>query len=306
MGQAGLVQGLEKLTIDAPAIAHQKAGKVRPQYHGRLFKSASRMNRIDADLRGAEDPHPPQLSTHSPSGLVRGHTGTGANLCHQRLIGRFGFVGHTLQCLTQSTATHPQSEGLLQHGGRLAVGQSQTFIELRGQGQRSGAQLRSRTADRIGGLPGMPALHPPSAMPATSHMNAKLNALHSWFRNLGLILGYDAPFLHSPSAMRTLPRQGYLDDLIDTSGNRPTTSPPVLASCFASRFLRVDGLSWKTSPTSTGTVAATIGSTGEVTCSAPGTVTITASAPQNLQFTVSNGVQNTSATVSGTAMLICQ
>jgi len=69
---------------------------------------------------------------------------------------------------------------------------------------------------------------------------------------------------------------------------------------------QVDGLSWKTSPTSTGSVAATIGSTGEATCSAPGTVTVTASAPQNLQFTVNNGVQNTSATVSGTAMLICQ
>jgi hypothetical protein len=69
---------------------------------------------------------------------------------------------------------------------------------------------------------------------------------------------------------------------------------------------QVDGLSWKTSPTSTGTVAATIGSTGEATCSAPGSVTVTASAPQNLQFTVSNGVQNTSATVTGTAALICQ
>src|SRR5437660_5661773 len=171
----------------------------------------------------------------SPFHAEPGH----ANLFHQRLIGRFRFVAHTLQCLTESTATHPQSEGLLQHGCRLAVGQSQTFIELRGQGQRSGAQLRSSTADRIRGLPGMPALHPPSATPATSHMNAKLNALHSWFRNLGLILGYDAPFLHSPSAMRTLRRQGYVDDLIDTLGNRPTTSPPVLASCFASRLLRV-------------------------------------------------------------------
>jgi hypothetical protein len=69
---------------------------------------------------------------------------------------------------------------------------------------------------------------------------------------------------------------------------------------------QVDGLSWKTSPTSTGTVAATIGSTGEVICSAPGTVNITASPPQNLQFTLNNGVQNTSATVSGTAMLIYQ
>jgi hypothetical protein len=69
---------------------------------------------------------------------------------------------------------------------------------------------------------------------------------------------------------------------------------------------QVDGLSWKTSPTTAGTVAATIGSTGEATCSAPGTVTVTASAPENLQLTVNNGVQNTSPTVTGTAMLICQ
>jgi len=69
---------------------------------------------------------------------------------------------------------------------------------------------------------------------------------------------------------------------------------------------QADGLTWKTSPTSSGTVAATIGSTGEVTCSASGTVTITASAPENLQFTINNGIQNTSSTVSGTASLTCQ
>ena len=69
---------------------------------------------------------------------------------------------------------------------------------------------------------------------------------------------------------------------------------------------QVDGLSWKTSPTSSGAVAASIGSTGEATCSAPGNITVTASAPQNLQFTINNGVQNTSATVSGTATLTCQ
>ena len=69
---------------------------------------------------------------------------------------------------------------------------------------------------------------------------------------------------------------------------------------------QVDGLSWQTSPTSGGTVAATIGSTGEATCSAPGTITVTASAPENLQFTVNNGVQNTSTTVRGTASLTCQ
>ncbi|MDP9159314.1 MAG: hypothetical protein M3O09_03675 [Acidobacteriota bacterium] len=69
---------------------------------------------------------------------------------------------------------------------------------------------------------------------------------------------------------------------------------------------QVDGLAWHTSLTSAGTTAATIGSTGEATCSAPGTITVTASAPQNLQFTLNNGVQNTSTTVRGTATLICQ
>jgi hypothetical protein len=69
---------------------------------------------------------------------------------------------------------------------------------------------------------------------------------------------------------------------------------------------QADGLSWKTSPTMTGSTAATIGSTGEATCLAPGTVTVTASAPENLQLTVNNGVQNTSPTVTGTATLICQ
>lgn len=69
---------------------------------------------------------------------------------------------------------------------------------------------------------------------------------------------------------------------------------------------QVDGLSWKTSATTADTVAATIGSTGEATCSAPGTITVTASAPQNLQFTINTGIQNTSATITGTATLTCQ
>jgi hypothetical protein len=64
---------------------------------------------------------------------------------------------------------------------------------------------------------------------------------------------------------------------------------------------QVDGLSWKTS-----TTAASIGSTGAATCLGPGTVTVTASAPQNLQLTVNNGVTNTSATIQGTAQLVCQ
>jgi hypothetical protein len=74
----------------------------------------------------------------------------------------------------------------------------------------------------------------------------------------------------------------------------------------SSALLEVGALLWKINLNHPHLSPRAVGSTGEATCSAPGTVTITASAPQNLQFTVNNGVQNTSATVSGTATLICQ
>src|SRR5487761_151556 len=160
MSQAALVQGLEKLPIDAPTIAHQKTVKIFPQHGGGLFEPAARLNRINGNRRGAEGPHPPQLSSHSPAGFIRSHTRTAANLFHQRLIARLGLLRYPRHGLAQPGATHLQSEGLPQHRRRLPVRQSQSFIELRGQRQRSGTQLRGRTAQRIRGLPGVSALPP--------------------------------------------------------------------------------------------------------------------------------------------------
>jgi hypothetical protein len=69
-----------------------------------------------------------------------------------------------------------------------------------------------------------------------------------------------------------------------------------------SRMLVVaDGLSWQSS----NIPVASINSLGMATCKIPGTATITGSAPANLQFTIGSGVNNTSMTVSGTAMLTC-
>lgn len=91
-----------------------------------------------------------------------------------------------------------------------------------------------------------------------------------------------------------------------TKGQVGYTATGHFANGKSRELSQADGLTWKTSPTATGTVAATIGSTGEATCSAAGSVTVTANAPENLQFTISNGIQNTSSTVSGTASLTCQ
>lgn len=69
-----------------------------------------------------------------------------------------------------------------------------------------------------------------------------------------------------------------------------------------SRELTVaDGLTW----TSSNTSIATINDGGSATCIAVGQVTITATAPSDLTIQVSNGVQNTSPKVSGTAQLTC-
>ncbi len=83
----------------------------------------------------------------------------------------------------------------------------------------------------------MSGLYPPSTLPASSHMNAKLNLHHLRYRYLGLILGNHVPFLQSASGVGTLRRQGYFDYLIDGSGDGTTTSASVLSPWFASRFL---------------------------------------------------------------------
>jgi hypothetical protein len=70
----------------------------------------------------------------------------------------------------------------------------------------------------------------------------------------------------------------------------------------SSRTLTVaDGLSWDTS----NHAIATIGDSGQATCMAVGVVNVVGTAPVDLTITISNGVQNTSPKINGTAQLTC-
>ena len=62
-------------------------------------------------------------------------------------------------------------------------------------------------------------------------MNAKLGPLHSWFGDLGLVLGYDTGAFEHTAALRTLFRQRYFHHFIDRRGNGP---PTVLTVALAS------------------------------------------------------------------------
>ena len=83
----------------------------------------------------------------------------------------------------------------------------------------------------------MPALHPPSAAPAAPHVNAKLDPLDPWLRNLRLKLGNHLPLLEPTSTSRTLGGQRYFYHFVDSLRDRPTTATPILLAAFASRFL---------------------------------------------------------------------
>ena len=83
----------------------------------------------------------------------------------------------------------------------------------------------------------MSPLHSSSATPAAPDRNAKLNALHPRFRNLGLELRNGLALFQTPSASRTAGRQRYFDNFINRVGEGPAITAPILLSCFASWFL---------------------------------------------------------------------
>jgi hypothetical protein len=85
----------------------------------------------------------------------------------------------------------------------------------------------------------MPPLHSPSATPAAPDRNAKLNALHPRFRNLGLELRNALALFQPASASRTAGRQRYFDNFINAVGKGPAIAATILLSRFASECLRL-------------------------------------------------------------------
>src|SRR6266478_10115095 len=85
----------------------------------------------------------------------------------------------------------------------------------------------------------MSSLHSSSATPAAPHRNAKLNALHPRFRNLGLELRNGLALFQPASASRTAGRQRYFDNFINGVWKGPTIAALILLSRFAAGFLRL-------------------------------------------------------------------
>jgi hypothetical protein len=83
VGQASLMEGVHKLTIDTPSIAHQKSREVLAQHLCGLFKSTSWLDGIHRLLRTREHPHPPRLRRHFPASFIGGYARRSSNPFHQ-------------------------------------------------------------------------------------------------------------------------------------------------------------------------------------------------------------------------------
>src|SRR5258706_14882246 len=80
-------------------------------------------------------------------------------------------------------------------------------------------------------------LHWPSASTARPHRNAKLNALHSRFRNLGLKLRNGLALFQPASASWTAGRQRYFDNFINRGGEGAAITGPIQLFPLPSRVL---------------------------------------------------------------------
>src|SRR5579872_267278 len=179
------------------------------------------------------------MPSYFPARLVCRHAGFGAYPPHQYLITRLRFAGHPGNGLAQSTTTHPQPKGLLQHARGLAVRQSQIFIQLRRQSQSTGPDSHSRTPHRIRTLSLMPPLHPLSALRAPSYMKAKLRPFYPGCRNLLLVLRHHSNFFYLSLAVGTVLRQRHLHRFLYGCRNRSPTPPPIGSSSLTARRLRI-------------------------------------------------------------------
>jgi hypothetical protein len=166
MGQAALVQGMHKSTMDGPCrLAPENGQSLRP-VSGLLVQIRAPAESHKPGLREFEHPHPPQLPFHPPSCLIRGHTGLPELAAPTLDRPILPSCPHVLSP-GKAPSVRPQPESLFQNRCGLAVQQSQPFIQLVGYsvGWPGGPLWEAAPPIRIRGLPWMPALHPQPAAP---------------------------------------------------------------------------------------------------------------------------------------------
>ncbi len=161
------MQGVAKLAIRRPAVAHQHAIEIGAERRRRVVETAAGTTGVDRGVRGRERPQPLQHRADPPPGFVRGDDATGSDLVAERGIGRRGHAGRPMEHGHQPAPGHRQPEALAQQRRDLVERHAKVFVQDDDEGDRLGAKLHACGAQRIRGLQPMPTLHA-AATPMTA------------------------------------------------------------------------------------------------------------------------------------------
>jgi hypothetical protein len=135
MAGAALMGCLDKLQVDSPAIADQKAVVIGSQQGGGLLKAAAGQDVANCDHLIGHDPQPLQLSIDLPAGLVHGVDVMFLGRLAKGLPSGLAATPCPLHRPADGTAIHLQTEAGLQHRGHVGMGHAQAFIHLHRQSQ---------------------------------------------------------------------------------------------------------------------------------------------------------------------------
>ena len=220
MREACLMIGVHEAAVRRPPIARKHAGEVLAEDRGGIAKPAAGANRVDGGVGRGERPEPVQGARHFPARLVWTHDRTAADLGTERLVGRRRARRRARTEMHERPAGDREAEAIAEQGGDVRERQAEALVQHDDRRRRFGADLHGRCAERVGGLPRMPALHAPAARHARADVHAELADDGTDHRQIFLIPGDNMRALPVAATRGTRAGPRGVVDLIDSPGHR--------------------------------------------------------------------------------------
>lgn len=220
---ARLVQRRGELPIRRPAVTDQYAVEARIEDRGRVLEAPPRTNGVDRRVWRGEDPQPVEHRADAPTRFVGTDHGTPAHLFAEGRIGWGRPTRRPMKYLRQAAGRDRQPKAIAEYRRDFFQGDAELGVHQHDERDRPWPQVHVRGTQRIGGLQGMPALHAPATLAATTHLHIELSDDRSHDREIFLILGGDAGELDGAATVRARRWQRGGVGLIDAG--RPWSSP---------------------------------------------------------------------------------
>lgn len=238
MREAGLMNGVLKLAIRGPAVAHQDTVEVCAEHRGGLIKAAAPLNRVHRRLRCGKAPQPLQMAADFPAGFIRGDDRTAANGLAQGPVRGFGLPRGPADRVDEPARGDAQAEAFAEQRRDLAERQPELFVQHDGQHDGFRTELRGGGAQRVRRLQRMTPLHAPPALPtvADGHVEDPHDRAHD--REIFLRLRRVTVQAKGPATVWTGGRQRCVVRLIDVGGNGSVGLPAVGGPRLAARSTR--------------------------------------------------------------------